>query len=212
MLDTATLQRLLIWAIPLLFAITLHEVAHGWMACKLGDRTALMLGRLTLNPLKHIDLFGTVIVPLSLFFIGGFVFGWAKPVPVNTQVFKRPRLDIALVALAGPMANFLMAILWMLAHKIGAHYAASAPQALALASMGQAGVLINLVLAMINLLPIPPLDGGRICSSLLRGRVAYYYDQIEPYGFIILVVLIMTHLLSQIIGPPVAWFASLLLG
>jgi len=187
-MDMTLIQKICIWAVPVLFAITVHEVAHGWVALKCGDKTALMLGRLTFNPLKHIDLIGTIFVPLILLALGGFIFGWAKPVPVNPNNLKYRR-QMALVSIAGPLANLIMAFLWALLMKLGLYLSdhftlASIP----LIYMGQAGVFINLMLGLLNLIPIPPLDGGRFVSALLPGKQAYYYDRLEPYGFIILLV------------------------
>lgn len=196
------LQLILIWIIPLLLAITLHEVAHGWVASWLGDPTAKMLGRLTLNPFKHIDPMGTILIPATLLFLGGFVFGWAKPVPVTQQNFKFPARDMALVAVAGPLANLSMAILWALCVKItelitDSHVGAP----LALIYMGQVGILLNISLFALNLLPLPPLDGGKIVSYLLPKRWAFYFTQLEPYGFVIILLLLATGLLAKLIGP-----------
>lgn len=202
MSEVTFLQQLLIWMIPLLFAITLHEVAHGWVASWLGDPTAKMLGRLTLNPFKHIDPIGTLLVPVALLFLGGFVFGWAKPVPVTQQNFKFPARDMALVAMAGPLANLSMAILWALCVKMTGLLANSdVGLPLALIYMGQVGILLNISLFALNLLPLPPLDGGRIASYLLPKRWAFYFSRLEPYGFMIILLLLATGLLVKIIGP-----------
>ena len=189
-------QKIILWVIPLIFAITVHETAHGWIASKCGDPTAKLLGRLTLNPLKHIDPIGTIIVPAVLFFLGGFVFGWAKPVPVTWQNLKKPRRDMALVAAAGPLANLAMALLWVVVAKLSIAFH-SAP----FAYMGQIGVSINLVLMLLNLMPIPPLDGSRIVASLLSPAMAYRFNQLEVYGFLILVLLLASGLLARILGP-----------
>jgi Zn-dependent protease len=198
-----TLQIIFIWAIPVLFAVTLHEVAHGWVASKFGDKTALMLGRLTLNPIKHIDLIGTILVPMIFLLLGGFIFGWAKPVPVDWRNLKNPRRDMALVALAGPGANLLMAIFWAIIAKI---FLELTHQGFAYASiftyMGVAGISINLMLMILNLIPIPPLDGSRVVASLLEKRLAIKYEALEPYGFIILILLIMSGVLSMILQEP----------
>lgn len=197
-------QRIIILAIPLLFAITLHEVAHGWVAYQRGDMTAKMMGRLTLNPIKHIDLFGTIFVPALLFYFGGFIFGWAKPVPVNWRHLKRPKQDMALVAAAGPAANFMMACLWAFFAKIfliiGSPITSESPL-IGLLTMCRTGILINLVLLVLNLLPIPPLDGSRVLASFASLRVANFLRTIEPFGFIILVILIMTSVLGKIMIP-----------
>lgn len=202
MLQLSFIQNITVWALPVLFAITVHEVAHGLVASKLGDKTALILGRLSFNPLKHIDLIGTVLVPLVLLWMGGFIFGWAKPVPINARNFKNPRRDMAIVSIAGPLANFMMAIIWAGIMKIGlvlmSHGIIAARPVLL---MGQAGITINLVLMFLNLIPIPPLDGSRIIAALLPLRWLYYYDRIEPYGFFILLIIIFTGSLGWILGP-----------
>jgi Zn-dependent protease len=190
------IQTLLIWTIPILFAITVHETAHGWVASKLGDHSARMMGRLTLNPIKHIDPVGTILVPAFLYFTSGFVFGWAKPVPVNFNALRSPKQDMLWVAIAGPISNFMMAGLWL-----GAILIAINIDSQFLIKMGQVGVQINLVLAVLNLLPLPPLDGGRVVSSLLPGRLAYQYDQLEPYGLYILLGLLFLGVFQSIVLP-----------
>ncbi len=189
-------QKIILWVIPLIFAITVHETAHGWIASKCGDPTAKLLGRLTLNPIKHIDPVGTIIVPAILFFLGGFVFGWAKPVPITWRNLKNPRRDMALVAAAGPMANLAMALFWVAIAKLGMGFH-STP----FAYMGQIGISINLVLMLLNLVPIPPLDGSRIVASLLSPKMAYRFNQLEVYGFLILVLLLASGLLARLLGP-----------
>jgi len=200
----ALLQHIALWAVPVIFAITVHEVAHGWVAKKYGDNTASMLGRLTLNPIKHIDLVGSIIVPGLLLITGtGFIFGWAKPVPVDPRHFKNPRADMAVVALAGPVSNVLMAIIWVLITRIGFTIGTSSETiASLLIHMGGAGIGINLMLAVVNLLPIPPLDGSRILSWLLPSNLSWQYNQLERYGFIILLALLWTGLLGKILGYP----------
>jgi Zn-dependent protease len=199
------IQTVAIWALPVLFAITVHEAAHGYVARALGDTTAAMLGRLTLNPIKHIDPIGTVAVPLGLLLISAlapgpaFVFGWAKPVPVNTRNLRRPQRDMAVVAAAGPLANLVMAIGWALLIKLGLSWDTAFSQAMVY--MGVAGVAINVLLMVLNLLPLPPLDGGRVVSGVLPPRLAMYFDRIEPYGLPILLVLLVTGVLWAIIGP-----------
>ncbi len=196
------IQRIVIWALPVLFAITVHEVAHGWMALKLGDRTAMMLGRLTLNPIKHIDPIGTLLVPALMLLVGGFIFGWARPVPVTWENLRRPKRDMALVAAAGPLANLAMMIFWVAVLKLGLALAEGFSWlAQPLAYMGVAGIFINAVLMVLNLLPLPPLDGGRVVSGLLPDRLAWHYNRIEPYGFLILLVLFFTHVLGKIMWP-----------
>ncbi len=204
----STLQLVAIALLPLLFAITVHEVAHGWVAKHLGDPTAKRLGRLTLNPLKHIDPIGTLLVPGLLLLIGGFIFGWAKPVPVTYENLRHPKRDMAIVAAAGPAANLVMAIGWAVAAKFGALLPAWA--ATPLQYMGAFGITINVVLMVLNLLPIPPLDGGRVAVGLLPGPAAWQLARLEPYGFFILLGLIATGLLGYVLGPPVQFFERLI--
>ncbi|MEM1244627.1 MAG: site-2 protease family protein [Pseudomonadota bacterium] len=203
------IQTFTIYILPILFAITLHEAAHGYIALKLGDKTALMLGRVTLNPLKHIDPLGTVIVPILMFLLSysltsvPFIFGWAKPVPVTWQNLKHPRRDMALVALAGPVANLLMLLLWAALAKIAMLTANSMPYSLAelIILMGRAGIIFNAIIMILNLLPIPPLDGSRVISSILPPRWSYYYSLLEPYGFFIILIMIPTGILFAIMRP-----------
>ncbi|MEQ1531440.1 MAG: site-2 protease family protein [Methylococcales bacterium] len=203
MMDELTLlQRIVVWILPVVFAITVHEVAHGWMAKKMGDNTASMLGRLTLNPIKHIDLIGTIILPgLLLMTFSGFIFGWAKPVPVDPRNFKNPRRDMALVAVAGPVANLLMALGWALLARIGGLIGAEFIS-LPFIYTGIAGISINLVLALLNLLPIPPLDGSRILTGLLPSYWAWQYNRFERFGFILLLILLYTQILSAVLAYP----------
>jgi Zn-dependent protease len=200
MLELNIIQKISIWALPVLFAITGHEAAHGWVASKFGDQTARLAGRLTLNPLKHIDLVGTILVPAFMLIFSSFIFGWAKPVPVDQRNLRNPRRDMAIVSAAGSIANLLMAIFWAGIAKIGfLLYASGISEPLIL--MGKAGIAINVVLGVLNCLPIPPLDGARVLSNLLPGKAAWYFHQIEPYGFLILVLLLISGLLGYIMGP-----------
>lgn len=205
MQEMTIIQKVAIWTLPVLFAITLHEVAHGWVASKLGDQTAKLSGRLTINPIKHIDLVGTLILPLFMLIFTSFIFGWAKPVPVDQRNLRHPRSDMALVAVAGPMANFLMALFWAAIAKLGFVLLGSENWfSVPLIYMGQAGIMINVVLGVLNCLPIPPLDGGRVLMNLVPGRVAWQLHRLEPYGFFILILLMFSGILSYILGPLVS--------
>lgn len=209
--ELSLIQKVVVWSLPVLFAITVHEVAHGWVAKRLGDPTAMMLGRLTLNPLKHIDPIGTVVVPIMLLMLGGFIFGWAKPVPVTWRNLRNPKRDMALVALAGPIANLLMALIWALVVKIGMLIIATMPfVGQPMIYMGSAGIFINIALMVLNLLPLPPLDGGRVASGLLPGPLSYKFDKLEPYGFFILLGLLATGILSSIMNPPMGALLNLI--
>jgi Zn-dependent protease len=209
-----SLETVALAVVPVVFAIALHEAAHGYVARIFGDQTAWMLGRVTLNPLKHIDPIGTVVVPGVLLLTGApFLFGWAKPVPVNFGNLRRPKRDMIWVAAAGPAANFAMAVVWALL------FQASAPTGIfasaGLERMAQIGVSINLVLMVLNLLPIPPLDGGRIAVGLLPGRAAYALSRVEPFGFIVIIVLLVAGVLGDLMRPLLrgaAYLLSLLTG
>jgi Zn-dependent protease len=196
------MQKLAVWTLPVIFAITVHEVAHGWVALQFGDKTAKRLGRLTLNPLKHVDPIGTVVVPIVLLLLGGFVFGWAKAVPINPNHFKRPRHDMAWVAIAGPISNIMMAIIWAMIAKLGYMIGLSSGAGQFLVYSGMAGIAINLILAILNMLPIPPLDGSRVLAAFLPKKLYYYYMRMEPYGFFLIIGLMLLGVLgSLLIGP-----------
>jgi Zn-dependent protease len=206
--DLSLVQKIAIWVVPVLLGITVHEVAHGWIARKLGDNTAFMLGRLTLNPLKHVDPMGTILIPGMLLLLqAGFIFGYAKPVPINWKNLRQPKRDMALVAVAGPVANLLMAIGWALLLRLGVLLG---DNGLALVYMGVAGITINAILMILNLLPLPPLDGGRVLTGLLPGPMAYKFSRIEPYGFFILIGLLVTGVLGMILWPLISSFMSMM--
>lgn len=204
------LQRLIIWVPPVLLAVTFHEVAHGWTALRFGDTTAWSLGRLSLNPLRHVDPVGTVLVPALLFFLGGFIFGWAKPVPVNFHRLRHPKRDMAIVALAGPGANLAMMIGWALIMLLGKGLYQVMPElGLPLYLMGQAGILINIIIGVLNMLPVPPLDGSRVLMGVLPDRMGMLLAQIEPFGLVILLLLLATGVLSTVVGPVVFWLQDM---
>jgi len=198
-MELTLIQKIAIYALPVIFAITVHEAAHGYAAKYFGDMTAHLQGRITLNPIHHIDPIGTILVPVLTMLAGGILFGWAKPVPVDFSRLRNPKKDMFWVAAAGPASNFVMAILWALIFG----FAHLAPEAfvLPLSYMAQAGIMINVVLLVLNLLPLPPLDGGRIAVSLLPNHLAYQFSKLERFGFIILIVLLFTGLLSKIMMP-----------
>lgn len=208
----AILREISVLALPVLFAITLHEAAHGYVARHFGDLTAFQAGRISLNPLRHIDPMGTVLVPLLTLFAGGFLFGWAKPVPVNFARLRHPKQDMLWVAAAGPGANLFMAILWIFVANISGEYPPGGA-AEWFYTMAEYGITINVVLMMLNLLPIPPLDGGRIAVSLLPNPYAYKLARVEPYGIFILLGLLMLEMFSGrgIILWPMIGFARRLL-
>ena len=211
--ELTLVQRIAVWALPLIFAVTVHEAAHGWVADRLGDPTARKLGRITLNPIPHIDLVGTILVPVLMLTFTGFLIGWAKPVPVSVLQLHSPKRDMAIVAAAGPAVNLLMALIWLvillLAH---AQIHAMPAVALPLLLMAVAGVFINLVLMAINLLPVPPLDGGRIVTGLLPMAAARLYARIEPFGMVILILLLISGVVGMILAPIVFGAIGLLPG
>lgn len=207
-MELTFIQKIAIYALPVIFAITVHEAAHGYVARYFGDMTAYAQGRITLNPMRHIDPIGTILVPTLALLVGGILFGWAKPVPVDFSRLRNPKRDMLWVAAAGPGSNFVMAALWAIIY----HFAGLMPAdfVMPLRLMAQAGILINVVLMVLNLFPLPPLDGGRIAVSLLPNHLAARYARIEPYGFIILLVLLFTGILSKIIGPFIYAFVGLI--
>lgn len=200
----ALIQTIALAAIPVLFAITLHEAAHGYAARHFGDLTAYQQGRISLNPLRHIDPVGTILLPMLTLFVGGILFGWAKPVPVNFSALRRPKQDMLWVALAGPASNLVMALFWgamiKLALMFPGNYFAEP-----LIGMAQIGVTINAVLLVLNLLPLPPLDGGRIAVSLLPHRQAYQLSRVEPFGFFILILMAVVPVSGR---PILNWILS----
>ena len=211
MSELNTIQQIVVLILPVLFAITVHEAAHGWVANRLGDPTAKQQGRVTLNPIKHIDPLGTVILPLGMYLLTGFLFGWAKPVPVDWRNLRNPRRDMALVAIAGPASNLIMALLWGLSMQVGVSLLESLPWvAYPLIYMGTAGIMINSILLVLNLLPILPLDGGRIVASLLPAKLAVPYARMEPWGLFIIVGLLATGMLGSILAPVLSTFQYLI--
>lgn len=205
-------QLFAVWALPILFAITVHEAAHGWMACKLGDDTAKSQGRVTLNPLKHIHWFGTIVLPVMLLFLTGIVFGWAKPVPISWNKLKNPRRDMAIVAIAGPFSNLLMMICWALIAKLGLLLLSQKLiWAKAIVYMGVAGININLVLMLLNIIPIPPLDGSRVLYSLLPPKISEKFQNFEVTGLLILILLLFSGLLTPVILVPSIYIRNLVL-
>jgi Zn-dependent protease len=192
------IQKIAVYAIPVIFAITVHEAAHGYVARMFGDNTAYVLGRVTLNPVKHIDPLGTIVIPLAMVLLTGFMFGWAKPVPVDWGSLRKPKRDMIWVAAAGPGVNLVMAVIWALIYRT---LSAAGVEESYFYYVAQAGIAVNLVFMALNLLPIPPLDGGRIVSGLLPTRMSMTYSRIEPYGLIILLVLMFTGALSFFLRP-----------
>jgi len=208
MTEFSIAYQVLIWAIPAVFAITLHEVGHGMVAKILGDTTAEDMGRLTINPIKHVDMLGTIFVPIAMFYLSGFIFGWAKPVPINWNNLKNKKRDISLVALAGPFANLLMIIFWLFIAIFFVNFLeqGNAAENLFIFYMALAGIIINFLLMIVNLLPIPPLDGSRVLFSVLPSKWAFEYIKLERYGLLILLILLVTGVLTRIIGSVMTAF------
>jgi len=211
--ELSLIQRLAVLILPVVLAITVHEAAHGYVADRLGDHTARMLGRVTLNPLRHIDPLGTVLIPLGMYALTGFLFGWAKPVPVNPRNLANPRRGMAVVAAAGPISNLVMAALWSVVYVVGTwllpvSYWVGEPMRF----MGGAGILINAVLLVLNMIPLPPLDGGRVLVGVLPRNLARVVAQVEPYGLFILVALLVSGVLGQFISPFITGMIRLLPG
>lgn len=209
--ELSNIQLIVVSIIPVLFAITLHEVAHGWIALLLGDPTAKMLGRLTLNPLRHIDPFGTVLLPILFIMTLGFAIGYAKPVPITEENLRNPKRDMAWVALAGPASNLLMAIFWMVIGSLGIAMRNSGWEgARFLEYSGAIGAFVNILLMVLNLLPIPPLDGSRVVSRFLPAPMAWRYNQLEPYGLLVVLALILTGVWASVFMPLVGAIYSIM--
>ena len=200
------LQLIAVYAIPVLFAITVHEASHGYVARMFGDNTAYVLGRVTLNPVKHIDPIGTIVLPLGMALFTPFIFGWAKPVPVDWGSLRNPKRDMIWVAAAGPAVNLVMAILWAILFSV---LQALGVQERFFFEVAQAGVSVNLVIMALNLLPIPPLDGGRIVAGLLPRNLSNAYSRIEPFGLFIIVGLLVSGALGVVLRPLLALGAAI---
>ncbi len=197
---------IILYAIPLVFAITIHEAAHGWVAKQLGDYTAYSLGRITLNPIKHIDPVGTILVPIGFYVLTGFVFGWAKPVPINFSALRNPKEDSIYVAAAGPASNFLMALIWSMIISLATVF-----QLDFLIKMAYFGVLINVILMVFNLIPILPLDGGRVLAGLLPPKLSYEFSKTEKWGMLVIIVLAITGVIGKFIFPFVLEMTKLII-
>lgn len=212
MINFNTIQIICIWALPILLAITFHEAAHAYVANRCGDNTAKILGRLSINPFRHFDLIGSFVVPVILGILTQFhlIFGWAKPVPINWKNLKNPRLDMAKVAIAGPLSNFFMAFIFYLLWKKLSTLSSTNLSYLFFYESSRAGLLINIFLGWLNLFPLPPLDGSRIVSACLPPRLSYYYAQLEPYGFFILIALIATGILQKWLQIPINFLNQLI--
>ncbi|MGN6652212.1 site-2 protease family protein [Trinickia sp.] len=195
-MNPSLIQTIVVYALPVIFAITLHEAAHGYVARLLGDNTAYMMGRVSFNPMRHIDPLGTIAIPLLLYFVtnGAFIFGYAKPVPVSFGNLRNPRWGMVWVALAGPLCNFIQALLWGVLERVLPALGVSEPF---FTRMASAGIVVNLVLCVLNLFPLPPLDGGRVLTALLPVRQAISFARLERYGFFIVMALLMTGLLTK---------------
>jgi len=196
------LIKILVYALPVIFAITLHEAAHGYVAKHFGDSTAYMLGRVSLNPIRHIDPIGTIVLPVVTLLLSGFMFGWAKPVPVNFNNLRNPKADSLWVAAAGPGSNILQALIWALVARVLLEVVS--PNGLAGSfwiSVAEAGIVVNIAFAILNLFPLLPLDGGRMLAAVLPNRLSYAYSRLEPYGMIILILLMVSRVLSYVLGP-----------
>ncbi len=190
-----------VYAIPVIFAITLHEAAHGYVARHFGDTTAYMLGRVTLNPMKHIDWLGTVVLPLVTVLLSGFMFGWAKPVPVNERNLRRPKKDMLWVAAAGPGSNLAQALAWAVVARVLMAFGPESRVGDFWFAVAIAGIQVNIVFAILNLFPLLPLDGGRMVASVLPDRLSYGYARLEPYGMVVLIILIVTGAMSWLLSP-----------
>jgi len=196
------IQQILLWFLPVFLAVTVHEIAHGLVALRLGDQTAKLAGRLSLNPIKHLTPIGSFVVPGLFLLFSNFIFGWAKPVPVNQQQLHHPRRDMILVALAGPLSNLLMSIIWALSMKLGLWLSLYFPLAgEIIIYMGAAGVFINAAIMMLNILPLPPLDGGRILIGIMPQYLSDRFKRIEPFGMPVLLVLIFSGMAAKLIWP-----------